>query len=470
MAKRESQGLQIALIVFVMITVLFMVTTVLFWKKFDTARAEASDLQNRLSRAETDRRAAQDEMGNIKEKLLGYPRETAYTEIENEFNKVMLAYAQSLPEDQRNYKNLPDQLIKALADQSGRLTKASSTEMDLKRQRDEVGKRESERASQALKEKEAAEGTLAQEKSQYDRDRQRIEQAQTQELNSYRTNLATREEEIKKKTDEIGLKDKEVRDLTLNNEKLRDQVKGYLTESLDVPDGRIIYVNQRLRRVYIDLGLSDAVRPQMTFDVYDADAASLAQPRVKGKIEVVRVVDDHSCEATIRTDELKNPILAGDVIHSHIWQPGSRQRFALAGKIDVDEDGRSDLDLVKSLIEINGGIIDAVVDDEGKLTGQVTIQTRYLALGPAPTEDEPLRAYTAIIKEADTQGVQKISLDQILNYVGYDGKQRTVALGKSARAIDFKATPGDGVVRTSQGSVSALYDADNPPVRAPEEK
>ncbi len=465
MAKRESQGLQIALIVFVMITVLFMVTTVLFWKKFDTARAEASDLESRLSRAETDRRAAQDEMGNIKEKLLGYPRDTSYTEIESEFNKVMLAYAQSLPEDQRNYKNLPDQLIKALTDQSGRLTKASSAELDLKRQMDDVAQRESNRASQAMKEKEAAEGTLAQEKSLYVRDRDRIKQEQTQQLNGYQTNLASRGEEINKKNEEVTLKDKEVRDLTLNNEKLRDQVKGFLTESLDVPDGKIIYVNQRERLVWIDLGQSDAVRPQMTFDVYDADAASLAQPRVKGKIEVVRVVDDHACEARIRTDELSNPILAGDVIHSHIWQPGSRLRFALAGKIDVDEDGRSDLDLLKSLIEINGGIIDAVVDDEGKLTGQVTIQSRYLVLGPAPTEEDPLRGYTAIIKAADTQGVQKISLDLVLNYVGYDGKQRTVALGKSARAIDFKAKPDEGVVRSSQGSVSALYDEAKPPVR-----
>ena len=43
MAKRESQGLQIAIIVFVMVTVLFMVTTVLFWKKADTANTNADD-------------------------------------------------------------------------------------------------------------------------------------------------------------------------------------------------------------------------------------------------------------------------------------------------------------------------------------------------------------------------------------------------------------------------------------------
>ena len=51
MAKRESQGLQIALIVFVMVTVLFMVTTVLFWKSADTAKKERDDFESRAANA-----------------------------------------------------------------------------------------------------------------------------------------------------------------------------------------------------------------------------------------------------------------------------------------------------------------------------------------------------------------------------------------------------------------------------------
>ena len=92
MAKRESQGLQIALIAFVMVTVLFMVTTVLFWKQKDTATALADENQKLLETRSAELRTAQTENADIREKLLGYPRDKSYAEIEKEVTQILQAY------------------------------------------------------------------------------------------------------------------------------------------------------------------------------------------------------------------------------------------------------------------------------------------------------------------------------------------------------------------------------------------
>ena len=60
-----------------------------------------------------------------------------------------------------------------------------------------------------------------------------------------------------------------------------------------------------------------------------------------------------------------------------------------------------------------------------------------MILGDPPEEENALRGYSDIIKDADTQGVQKIPVSDILNYVGYDGTQGTIRLGTRARASKF---------------------------------
>jgi hypothetical protein len=205
----------------------------------------------------------------------------------------------------------------------------------------------------------------------------------------------------------------------------------------------------------------------MTFNVFDVDANDLARSKLKGRIEILRVVDDISSEARILADELSNPILAGDVIDSHVWQRGQRLRFALAGVMDIDDDGTNDRDFIKQLIEMNGGVIDAVLDDEGRQSGEMSVHTRYLIVGDAPPAKETaaLKGYTDMVNQARTLGVEKTSYTQILDYIGYDGKERSIPMGKSARAVDFKAKPRDGVLQKSSGSVSGLYDPKQPPFR-----
>ena len=75
---------------------------------------------------------------------------------------------------------------------------------------------------------------------------------------------------------------------------------------------------------WIDLGLADAVRPLLGFNVYPAEAANLNKSTTKGKIEVSKVTEAHLAEAKIVDDKPSDPMVPGDKIHSPGWQPGRR--------------------------------------------------------------------------------------------------------------------------------------------------
>ena len=73
-------------------------------------------------------------------------------------------------------------------------------------------------------------------------------------------------------------------------------------ESFEVPDGRVSWVNQD-GTVWINLGAADALRRQITFSVFDADAQDPAKTEPKGSLEVTRILGDHMAEARVTNDD-----------------------------------------------------------------------------------------------------------------------------------------------------------------------
>jgi hypothetical protein len=368
--------------------------------------------------------------------------------------------------------SLPQQMATTLADKTERLKKAAD-EMDrLKTQAAADVQAKADELAAAEKARDAALAQQSSESAQFQQARQQLIAQQKKNDDTYRAELTKRDDTITQKDSLITSKEKEIRTLNI----VKDDAISKLSKTrptLTVPDGEIIWVNQTARLVWVNLGQADKVRPQMTFDVFDADENNLARSEAKGRIEIHRVVDDHSSEAVIREDLLANPIMAGDHIDSHVWERGQPLRFALTGVLDIDDDGRNDRELLARLIELNGGAIDAMVDDDGNMVnregkpGKMTIDTRYLVVGERPPTDDAAAtlAFEDMWKAADTLGIERLSVSRILEFVGYDGKERSVALGRTARAADFKAKPL-GVTRVSSGSVSGLYDRKEPPLRA----
>ena len=186
----------------------------------------------------------------------------------------------------------------------------------------------------------------------------------------------------------------------------------------------------------------------------------------KASIEITQLLGDHVAEARIIEDRISDPIMPGDKIHTPVWNSGRKTRFALAGLIDVDDDGKSDLDEVRSLIAMNGGAVDAWMDDK-EIHGKITIDTRYLIRGKAPSKPEAIALQTKMIGDADEKGIKEIPLADLLTRMGWKRQTQVVRFGAGANPKDFRALPRDGVNPVSSGDVSDLFKERRPPGPAP---
>jgi hypothetical protein len=226
-------------------------------------------------------------------------------------------------------------------------------------------------------------------------------------------------------------------------------------KSTEQSDGKVTWVNQGARLVWLNLGSEDGLRRQISFSVIASDGINPVTAEKKGTIEVVRVLDGHLAEARIMDDDPANPIMPGDKLFSAAWQPGHAEHFALVGLMDLDKDGISDLDKIRNLIIVNGGIVDAELKDDGTRVGKMTVDTHYLVQGAQPTEKskksaEYFKNYSAMIDELKLLPMKKISLEDLVAYLGYKDRERTVQLGSEAKPSDFRPRAPNEVPRRSQ--------------------
>jgi hypothetical protein len=78
----------------------------------------------------------------------------------------------------------------------------------------------------------------------------------------------------------------------------------------DRPLGRVVRVDPANLLVYIDIGNLRGVRPELTFQVFAANNRGEADRKLKGTLEVVRVIDDNNsvCQITSLFDDEGQPI------------------------------------------------------------------------------------------------------------------------------------------------------------------
>jgi len=247
------------------------------------------------------------------------------------------------------------------------------------------------------------------------------------------------------------------------------KIETYEADKIEgVPNGEITWVNQRNNTVWINLGKADALRRQITFSVYPADLTNLTIKGKKASIEVTQILGDHLAEARVLEDDVANPITPGDKIYTPLWSPGEKRRFALAGIMDLDGDGKSDLQTVMNLIAVNGGVVDCYIADSGpnknKMVGRITVNTNCLILGDAPTEGnaDQIPAFSKITDDAKQLRLPIIQLGDMLQRMGWKNLTPVVRFGRGANPNDFRAKPDEGFQRKSTGNVSGIYQKRDP--------
>ncbi len=436
MAARENQGLQIALIIFVILTIVLTVTTYMFFssaqKEKESNKALAADNANKDSAA----RKAVDEFERIKNEIVGAKQTDKIENVAELIKKDFTAYGKGISEANQNYHFLTEQLGNQLRAAEGRIAEltAKNTALTEKIKTDETAK--AAEIAQYKKQLADAAKDLDEERKKFGSDRQG--------MTNDKSELAKRFDAKRREHEELAKKSSaQIEELTGDRTKLTTLLKIKNDKELaeqkanEVPDGKVNWINQRTRTVWLNRGSADGLRLQTTFSVFNKEETNPVKANGKAKLEVIRLVGPHVAEARIIEDNLSNPIMPGDLIYSTVWQPGRAEHFALAGVMDIDHDGEDDRKRVHDLISLNGGVIDAETTPDGKRTGKISVDTKFLVPGAEPA-GEKVAGYSELFDEAKTYGVRTMSVNEFVDYMGYKAEDRSVALDRKARSTDFK--------------------------------
>jgi hypothetical protein len=453
MAARQDQGLQIALIAFVFLFVVFAAMSYLFYRSSSDAKQHVAELETQ--KRDSDSKAAkQSQEDKDFRQMMGFGEVDNAEDVKKTFDEDMKRFGGD--PSSGSYRNVLDAVFKAKEETEGRESAAKQQVKDLKDRLLAVEGEKEKQVVQFQDQMKKSEEDAASQRNSFEKDRKGLEDTKKQLLSNLETQRTTYEGQITEKDAKV----KELDDKLGKSEHAKQNLLAEVSKSSDtfeVADGRVSLVNQN-GTVWINLGSADALRRQITFSVFEADQHDAARAAKKGSLEVTKILGDHLAEARITDDNAKNPILSGDQIYSQVWHRGKKLHFAFNGVIDVDGDGRSDLQMVRDLVELNGGVVDAYLGEDGKLNGEISVNTRYLVMGKFPdaaNQTGMQKGWQQMIDDGKTNGVEVIKLDKFLNQVGYAQKDRTVQMGPDARHQDFVPEPEageSGAAKTGSGN------------------
>jgi hypothetical protein len=446
---RESQGLQIALIIFFMLTIVLAVTTFLYHGKYIEAQKQAQENEQTASDKGRLLAAEKAENGELK-RMVGLA-DKALGDVKEQFKKDMETYAANYPEDSRFWSAVLSKMWDTIVDRSKENVALKTNLQDLQ-QRFAVRESQKDDVIKQLEANTKEAGVHAvQLTSDFDKYRADLAASQatlTAQMEAIRKGAAD-----KVKNSEVAVKaaQGQVEQFRQEEAVLAKDVAKFNRPTIDRPLGEVTWVDQRSATVWINLGRADALDRQTSFSVYSADADDVGKAKKKATIEVTRITGDHSSEARITEDKNSDPITLGDKIFTPLWSPGEHQHFALVGIMNIDGDGRNAVGTVRNLITSNGGQIDCMVDESGNKVGEVTPGTRYVVRGDDPKDTKQTETMSKILRDAERFGARTMTLAELKQQMGY--KPGTVA-GRAPRPAASAAPatspkPAAGGAKTS---------------------
>ncbi len=458
---RENQGLQIALILFVITTILFGVMAFVFNSNSTKATAKATANAESAHRAENGLREMSKDLDELK-KMIGFAETDDIDRIRDLSAADMIKYAATFPEDTRNYRETLKQMFEALREKDQLLNTEMATVKELKvfnEARDSVNQPKLDAFANTAK---AAGEDKQNEISKFNDDRERM-QGKTDKIagdlqgarKQHDTLLAAKQGEVdtlQKKLKEKGYQLDIATGIIVNI--TRKDPKEF--------DGEVRWINQASKTVWINLGRADSLVSQTSFSIYPNNAGEVTQNAVKASIEITQVLGNHLSEGRIVNDSPTDPIMPGDKINSPVWSPGEKLHFAIAGVVKLDSDGRDDTQRLHTLIEMNGGVIDAKMDAEGKRQGQIGIKTRYLVVGDEPQGKtaDMLDDWNKMQRRATELNVELIELQKLLDLMGWRREADVLQYGSGAQGFEVQSPRRP---RVSSGKISGLFKPRKPP-------
>ena len=432
----KTQGLQVLLIVFVMLTVVLGVTTYLYNKRADEAAKAALAADGRVTEAKkaTGRHAAG---ARRPEDVHRFPRHEGTEEIKKQFTEDMQNYGNEKKSDAEPgkaggdaplfdtstlfYSRLLAGMNKVIQDRTDELIKSRALVADLQTRfkNREAMKDDAIAALTAgygkldAEVKKTSEAFISGTTSTAD---------EVKRLNSQVVAIkSTAARSVTEAADAANLAKKAVMQKSAELATVLAQREKRHRPQMDVPSGEITWVSLPNKTVWINRGRADDLQRQTRFTVYSADSTNAATAVKKGSVEVVKIEGDHMSQARIIDDKLADPIMAGDKVFTPLWSPGQQNHFALTGIMNLDGDGRNQLSVVRGLINQSGGAVDCELDEQGHKQGQITADTRFIVVGDAPDKSsaEFVKNHGEILHESERYHLQVLKLNDFKQQMGY---------------------------------------------------
>lgn len=456
MANGRNQGLHVAVISLVILTIISWVIAVVMWKSRSDQLAEYEASKKAAQTADTAAHQATENLRQLK-KLIRTDYENAeFAQLAtlgpgDTLTGGLIADDLRVLDDDTGTQHYPDysHALQALYDRIDSLSTQLNSEQD-----DAVDMEKQNILRAQVTEAEINVHKQAQEKAEQDlADREQTFQAKVSDLQQQTNNyLAMADETAREKAQlQLDAQNKEaeqsetIKQQRVLIERINERLKNFEESSFEQPDGQVVYVSNRLGSVWIDLGSADHLPKQQTFSVYSSSEMNVAKKHKKADIEVTGILRPHLAEARITNYNAagSEPILEHDVIYTPVWSPGRKMEFALAGFMDIDGDGESDRETVEDVIRNGGGVIVAELLDSGEIETHgdgININTKYLIMGDRPeVSDVQVQAGTPVTKllqgmstmidQARDAGVEIISVADFLEQMGYQPHRRLVKPG-----------------------------------------
>lgn len=462
----KNQGEIISLIVFVILTLALGVTTYFGFDKSSVTKAELESAKSELANATESADALAANLAIVKTRA-GFQPEDKGADIVAAMSADVaaalgagsenLSYKAAVAQLQKNISTLDKQISDVVADRDLQIKNAnSSVALAVQQQTKYAANVDAQQKAQETAQADARQNydkltqDFVDQTKRFDsvsrqaRDAIQTANAETQENREIATRFANINIDLSKRIDELTNVD------------------------FSREDARVVSVDQVSKIVRLNVGSAQGVRPLMEFNVYPYDVFAQGEKVAKGKLQVIRTIQDDACEAKIISDENGAPVQPGDLVYTSLWSRGEVMRYALSLRLDVNNDGKSDLSELLNLVEANGFQVAAYLDDSGEMHGKIGTDVDRVVVPDLPilsaleadaslTPEERARLESAsdkFLADARANGVREMKLSDFLIRMDYKETDQVVRNAGESSVADLVTTnvgsaPAAAVFRSS---------------------
>ncbi len=226
-----------------------------------------------------------------------------------------------------------------------------------------------ERGLQNVKEKELKEKIINQRKENEGL-MSRIKEQATQKKDEINALDRSIQEQLEKLAEITAKGEEEMKVLRKDLGNVKDRIDQFqkrseLARASTEADGRITHSVPTQNYAWIDLGSKHTLLAGTRFEVFGLDKGGKKVP--KGEIEVLKVWEDNSQVAIIKTLDSERPIEGGDYITNEVFDRSKTKVFAFAGRFTGKY---SNEEAKKKIEEIGGAVVELA-----------TLDTAYVVVG-----------------------------------------------------------------------------------------